>query len=212
MTIHTIGDSHSFFGFDTNKTNKSSTIINHNIRPATLAYSVGRDKLNRLDIRKFDDIKDNDILIFSFGEIDCRCNIKKHTNEENYKENIDNIVINYVETIKLNVNLSKKHIKKICIYNIVPPPRKANASENKDTPFLGTDQERLNYVLYFNKKLKEYCSYNNFLFFDVYDKYSDECGFLLSKLSDGHVHIKNGKFINDFIQLHLSDHTDQKEK
>ena len=76
MTIHTIGDSHSFFGFDTNKTNKSSTIINHNIRPATLAYSVGRDKLNRLDIRKFDDIKDNDILIFSFGEIDCRCNIK----------------------------------------------------------------------------------------------------------------------------------------
>lgn len=32
MTIHTIGDSHSFIGFDTNKTNKSSNIINHHIR------------------------------------------------------------------------------------------------------------------------------------------------------------------------------------
>lgn len=110
-----------FFGFDTNKTNKYSSIINHHITPATLAYSVGRDKLNRLDIRKFDHIKDNDILIFSFGEIDCRCNLKKHTNEENYKENIENIVIKYIETIKMNVNLSKNTYKKVCIYNVVPP-------------------------------------------------------------------------------------------
>lgn len=205
MTIHTIGDSHSFFGFDTNKYNKSSNIINHHITPATLAYSVGRDKLNRLDIRKFDDIKDNDILIFSFGEIDCRCNIKKHTNEKNYKENIQNTVINYLETIKMNLNLSKNTFKKICIYNVVPPPRRKDSSENRDYPFLGTDQERLNYVLYFNKKLKEFSDYNNFLFFNVYNKYSDKFGFLLPEYSDGHVHIKNGKFIKEFIEENLLD-------
>lgn len=204
MTIHTIGDSHSFYGFDTNKTNKYSDIINHHIRPATLAYSVGRDKLNRLDISKFNNIKENDILIFSFGEIDCRCNIKKHTNKENYKQNIDNIVFNYIETIKLNVNLIKIKIKKICIYNVVPPPHKNNASENKDYPFIGTDDERLNYVLYFNNKLKEYCEYNNYLFFDVYDKYSDKMGFLLPQYSDGHVHIKDGKYINEFIKSNIS--------
>lgn len=85
-----------------------------------------------------------------------------------------------------------------------PPPRKKYAAENKDYPFLGTDQERLNYVLYFNKKLKEYCDYNNFLFFDVYDKYSDNDGFLIPEYSDGHVHIKNSKFINNFIKSNIS--------
>jgi hypothetical protein len=203
MTIHTIGDSHSFYGFDTNKTNKSSDIINHHITPATLAYSVGRDKLNRLDIRKFDNIKDNDILIFSFGEIDCRCNIKKHTTEENYKENIDNIVLNYIETIKLNISLLEIKIKKICIYNVVPPPHKNGSLENKDYPFLGTDDERLNYALYFNKKLKEHCEYNNYVFFDVYEKYSDKFGFLIPEYSDGHVHIINSKFINEFIKSNV---------
>jgi len=205
MIIHTIGDSHSWHGFNTNKSNKSSNIINHHISPATLAYSVGRDKLNRLDIRKFDDIKDNDILIFSFGEIDCRCNIKKHTTEENYKKNIDDIVNNYIETIKLNIQLSGINFKKICIYNVVPPPRRINTLENKDYPFLGSDQERLNYVLYFNYKLKHYCNINNYIFFDVYNKYSDKDGFLLRQFSDGHVHIKNGIHIEEFILSNISD-------
>ena len=70
-------------------------------------------------------------------------------------------------------------------------------------PFLGTDEERKSYVLYFNKILKEKCIENNFIFFDIYDKYLDINGFLRKDLSDDNVHIKNGKYITDFIIEHL---------
>ena len=54
-----------------------------------------------------------------------------------------------------------------------------------------------------NKKLKEYCVKYNYIFFDVYDKYTDEDGFLNTKLSDGAIHIGDGTFINDFIKQEL---------
>ncbi len=45
------------------------------------------------------------------------------------------------------------------------------------------------YVLYFNKKLKEYCINYNYIFFDIHDKYIDNDGFLRKDLSDNIVHI-----------------------
>lgn len=60
---------------------------------------------------------------------------------------------------------------------------------------LGSDEERNTYVLYFNKRLKEKCIEYGFHFFDIYDHYTDEEGFLRRDLSDGNVHIGNGEFI-----------------
>jgi len=70
-------------------------------------------------------------------------------------------------------------------------------------PFLGTDEERKKYVLYFNKKLKEKCIEYGFTFFDIYDKYIDNNGYLNKKFSDGHVHIKDGQFIKLFVEKNL---------
>jgi hypothetical protein len=53
-------------------------------------------------------------------------------------------------------------------------------------------------VLYFNEKIKEKCIENNYIFFDVYDKYTDENGFLRKDLSDGNVHIRDGVHISNF--------------
>lgn len=64
---------------------------------------------------------------------------------------------------------------------------------------MGTDEERKNYVLYFNKKLKEKCIEKEYIFFDIYDNYIDENGFLRKDLSDGIVHIGNGFYIWNFI-------------
>jgi hypothetical protein len=191
MSIHTIGDSHSYHGW--------SGIISHHLGPV-LCFSFGKKKLNICDIRNFN-IKDNDSIVFCFGEIDCRCHIHKHiTDTITYQDIINNIVDNYFEAIELNVSTSQIKLKNICVYNVVPPIQKYNTIENTEYPFLGTDEERKKYTLYFNKKLKKKCIENNYIYFDIYDKYIDENGFLKKELSDNTVHINNSLYINNFIQ------------
>lgn len=190
MSIHTVGDSHSYYGW--------SGIIHHHLGPV-LCYSFGKDKLNKCDIRNFD-IKDGDTVIFCFGEIDCRCHIHKHITETTtYQHIINNIVDDYMEAIELNITISQIKLKNVCVYNVVPPVQKCNTPENTEYPYLGTDEERKQYVLYFNEKLKEKCIEKSYIFFDVYDKYLDENGFLTKELSDGIVHISNGVYISNFM-------------
>jgi len=194
MSIHTIGDSHSYNGFD--------NIINHHLGPV-LCYSFGIEKLNRCNISNYN-IKNGDTIIFSLGEIDCRCHIHKYINNTTSYENIiNNIINNYFEAIKLNIITSNITFKHICVYNIPPPIQKYNTPENPDYPYIGTDEERKTYHLYFNKILKEKCNENNYIFFDIYDKYTDTNGFLQKDLSDGNVHIRDGIHITNFINTNL---------
>lgn len=113
----------------------------------------------------------------------------------------------YIDAIKINVDKSELTFKNICIYNVVPLMRKESCIPpmpvNTEYPILGTDLDRLNFAKYFNKKLKVACEKNNFIFFDVYDKYSDSEGFLIRELSDGRIHIKDGKYIKEFIEKNL---------
>jgi hypothetical protein len=190
MSIHTFGDSHSYFGW-------TGTIQHH--LGAVLCYSFGKEKLNRCDIRNFN-IKDGGTIVLCFGEIDCRCHIHKHiTDTISYQDIINNIVENYFEAIELNVSTSQIKLKNVCVYNIVPCVQKYNTPENPEYPYLGADEERKQYVLYFNKKIKEMCIEKKYIFFDVYDKYTDENGFLRKDLSDGNVHIRDGRYITNFI-------------
>jgi hypothetical protein len=189
MSIHTIGDSHCQFGW--------TGVINHHLGPL-LCYTFGKEKLNRCDIRNYD-IKDGDTLVFCLGEIDCRCHINKHiTDSMTYQDIINNIVENYFQTIELNISNLEIKLKNVCVYNIVPPIERYNTHENPEYPYLGTDEERKNYVLYFNEKLKEKCNEKKYIFFDIYDKYADENGFLRKDLSDSNVHIQNGVYIDNF--------------
>lgn len=193
MSIHTFGDSHSMFGF-----NKIQGIQVHHLGPI-LCHSFGIEKLNRLNIKNYL-VKDGDIVIFCFGEIDCRCHIQKHvTPDRSYTKIIDELVDNYITAIEANVNSTMK----ICIYNVVPPTSKYNTPENPQYPYRGTDDERKQYILYLNSKLKEKCADRNFIFFDVYDKYTDDNGFLNKKLSDGIVHILDESHIREFIRNEL---------
>jgi len=191
MNIHTFGDSHSRFGF------RDNPLIHTYDIASSLCYSFGRDKFGRLNIMNYN-VQENDIVIFCFGEIDCRCHINKYiTNDISYTNIIDEIIDNYFIAINLNVNqFNKLHV---CVYNVVPPVEKYNTHENTEYPYLGTDNDRQNYVLYFNKKLKEKCIQHKYIFFDIYDKYIDKKGFLSKKLSDGNVHILNGIYIHEFL-------------
>ena len=194
MVIHTFGDSHSFKGW-TNIPN----VLTHHLGPK-LCFSIGRDGIN---IKDGYNVNNGDTVIFCFGEIDCRCHIHKHiTKGNNYKQIIDNIVNNYFIEIKKAVNTFKN--LNTFIYNVVPPIQRHNTPENLAYPYLGTDDERKEYVLYFNEKLKQKCIEYNFLFFDVYNNYIDSYGFLNKSLSDGNVHIRNGVYLKEFIKNNLS--------
>jgi len=155
--------------------------------------------MKRCDIRDFN-IKDGDTIVFCLGEIDCRCHIHKHvTDTTSYQHIIDNIVDSYFEAIEVNVTVSQIKLRNVCVYNVVPPVQKYNTLESPEYPYLGTDEERKRYVLYFNEKLKEKCVEKGYVFFDVYDHYTDENGYLRKDLSDGNVHIRNGIHISRFI-------------
>lgn len=193
MTIYSLGDSHSVYGWN-------DKIKKIHLGPR-LCYSFGISEFN---YNLLNDIKCNDTLIFCFGEIDCRNHVKNYVNFENtHKKIIINIINNYI--IKINEiidNLSKNNIilKNVCIYNVVPPPREHLVYDvHYKCPFNGSDNERLSYVTCFNKILKDKCEKNNFVFFDVYKCYSDKDGFLNRGMSDGNVHIKHEKYINQFI-------------
>ena len=197
MSIHTTGDSHC------RTLGKCSSLIQCHWIPEILCYSFGKEKLNRCDIRNFN-VKNGDTIIFCFGEIDCRCHVHKHITETNTYQNIINdIVHNYFEAIKLNITTCQINFKNVCVYNVVPTCQKHNTIENFVYPFLGTDEERKKYVLYFNEKLKEKCIEYGYVYFDIYDKYTDSNGFLDKSLSDGHVHIDNSEYIKEFIENKL---------
>ena len=202
MSIHTFGDSHSCNVHSGWK--HCDNIKAHHLGPV-LCYSFGKEVLKRCNIVNFD-IKDNDSVVFCFGEIDCRCHIHKHiTNVKSYKMIIDELVVSYINAIKINLVNSKVNLKNICVYNIPPTPEK-HTIPDQDTakrPLLGSDEERKSYIIYFNECLKEKCKVNNWIFFDVYNSYCDNNGYLNKKLSDGNVHIANGVFIKKFINDYL---------
>jgi len=201
--IHTFGDSHSWNGFE-----KMPGINIHHLGPK-LMHSVGRDGLDILNIKNFS-VNDGDYVIFSFGEIDCRCHIKKYCNDENdYTKIIDNIINNYALTVEMNSNLITD--VKICLYNVPPPLKRCYVSgygmvlldPNYEFRFTASDEERQMYAEYMNYKLKQLCLEKNYIFIDVYDKYCDSEKFLEPIYSDYVLHISDPIYIKEFISEHL---------
>jgi len=203
MVLHTFGDSHSSFGF------KDIENINIHWVGPLLCYTFGNKKIDALNIKDHG-VNDNDTIIFCFGEIDCRAHIYKHVNEnKTYQEIIDNIVENYFEAIKENIS-QYKNIKTV-VYNVVPPSdvylihtkeeieTKVMIKNTNEIPWKGSNEDRKNYVIYFNLKIKELCIKYNYIFMDIYDKYSDNKGFLIREYSDKNVHITEPFFMKEFL-------------
>jgi len=199
MKIHTFGDSH---GSQYSGWLNCENVVTHHLGPV-LCYSFGKEKLNRCDIRNYN-LENGDSVIFCFGEIDCRNHVHKHiTNEINYKVIINNIIENYIEAIKENITICQKNLKHVCIYNVIPPVRYIQEAPNHPFPYLGTDEERKTYFLYFNKVLKQKCYEEKFIFFDIYDEIKDNQGFLKKEFSDGNCHLKDHFSLNKFINKYL---------
>lgn len=183
ILIHTVGDSHAWHAWL-----KIPFVQTHQLGPMTM-YRMGQD---RPIVVK--DISRDAIVVFCWGEIDCRCHIYNHPP---FPETIDKLAKDYLAAIDQN---AKTH-PNIWLFNVVPPPRKAQGQENPDYPFLGTDEERVGFVRRLNQRLRE----SEYPFVDVYAEYCDKDGFLLPEKSDGHVHIADERPLRSFVQGMLNE-------
>ena len=192
MKLYTFGDSHAFYGWE------NLTIENLEIIPFPLALdgnpitcsSFGFEKLNVLNILNYG-VKDNDIVVFQFGETDMRYIFMhnsashNHFSESTFQELMDKILDNYFIAIKQNVDQLKNLLVIVsCHYPISlvsPPPSEFRRTLHR----------------YFNTKIKEKCKEYNYVALDTYYKYADENENLNAKYSDGHVHIKNPIFVKE---------------
>ena len=104
-----------------------------------------------LDIKDYD-VKENDTVIFSFGEIDCRCHVGKYPNNE---EVIEKLVSGYLTAV--NDNVKRFSSLKTRVYKIPPPAEKNTTKDNPDYPFVCSDEERKKYVTTFNGFLRKKC-------------------------------------------------------
>lgn len=200
ITLHTFGDSHAskeHGGWDNSKMKLPISIRSNWLGPK-LMYSFARDKNKLFDKST---VFEGDIVVFCFGEIDCRCHVGKY--KPNWKKNIDSLVENYFLAIEANVSQYKDLTT--MIFNVVPQIQREHPKNawmlpyQKNAPHIGSDLERVEYTKYMNKKLSDYCKKYNYEFIDVYDCYADDQGFLIEELSDKNCHIADPLHVANFL-------------
>jgi hypothetical protein len=179
INFHTIGDSHAS-EITWGKVNVPGlNIISHHLGPMTAAsFGITKPMVN---------IEDNEWVCFCFGEIDCRDHIGK--NKVYYKEITDKIVENYLFAVR-------QYKGKKFIMSVVPANIQASAAGDP-WPCVGSDEERREYVRYFNECLRNNCG--DIIFLDIHDKYADQQGYINIRYRDAGTHIIDPVFINEFL-------------
>lgn len=212
--IHIFGDSHAAFGF-TNKPSISpheESIFIHkgNIKVPMIIdwnsctmHKVGRDGLSYLDIRKFG-VRDGDICVFTFGEIDVRMHIGRQRDvyKRALNEILDTLLGTYMRTIRGNLAFFKDIT--CVLVSTVPPATNAATQLSPSYPIHGTAADRVNIAKKLNKCLEVLAAENGFLFLNIYPLFADANGVLMRQLSDGHVHVnikENYRIKNLLIEL-----------
>jgi len=167
-------------------------------------FRIGRDDII-IGFNK-DIIQKDDIIILSYGEVDCRCHIQRQIDLGiNEDDVINELVTNYFKTIKNNVmNIDAK----IIIVGVIPPTKQydyeiLHGPILHEFSFVGSDEGRVRYTNKVNKLLEELSIINNYIYFNPYSHYERPDGTLKHELSDSIVHLGNNSFFLDkFMDLY----------
>jgi hypothetical protein len=166
-TVFLFGDSHANFNF------KGLKYPNRNLHTNSVTmHRVGRDGKKFIDFSK-KGIKKGDIVIYQFGEVDCRAHVGKQLVlgrdlETIIRELADPYISSIVENAKAYSNL------KLIVCSVPPPVPHTEESlleDHKKTnpfPVVHSNEERVLYTKTLNTRLKEKCLENNIQFFDYY--------------------------------------------
>lgn len=217
MGMYIIGDSHATF-FDqadimrSHWTGPIHTATIYQLLKKGLNLNTIREDLARSDhfvnigvfpwqcpsgIYDIPNIKEGDIVFFSFGFNDVQKNVYKYA-RDNYDNEIYNLINEYLLLLKDYENKFK--IK--CIPYSIPPnpsPSDPGASgvfsfgANGDFSTEGSSKERNIYTKYANKLLDDLSEKYELDFFNVYDEISDNEGFLKKEYSTDYIHLDCNK-------------------
>jgi hypothetical protein len=196
--IYIYGDSHGMFSFK----NLNIPYIDYHENSITM-HRIGRDnKIINFNNAEHDS---NSIICLVYGEVDCRCHIQRQIDiGRNEDDVIYELVVNYFNTIKNNIN----NYKKIIIVGVIPPTRRydyenINGPILHEFPFVGTDEDRCKYTIKVNKLIQELCNKNGYIYFNPYYYYTRDDGTLKYEFSDSIQHLgDNTFFLEKFIELY----------
>ena len=167
-------------------------------------FRIGSENI----IINFDNfISKNDVIILSYGELDCRCHIQRQINTGRDEDDIiHELVDKYFLTIRNNIIGNCKLI----IVGIIPPTKQnefetLNGPITNGFPFVGKDEDRVRFTNKVNKLLEENSNKNNYIYFNPYDHYTRQDGTLKHELSDRTVHLgDNSYFLEKFYECYQS--------
>jgi hypothetical protein len=196
--IYLYGDSHAQFSFN------GLELQNKNYYESSITmFRVGRD--NTIVNFNIHELTQNDIIVLVYGEVDCRCHIKRQIDLGKYEDDvIYELVDNYFKTIQnsgLNNNL------KIIIVGVIPPTNQSEYERINEPiwhefPFVGSDEERVRFTQKVNILLEEMSNKHNYNYFNPYSYYTREDGTFKHQYSDTTVHLKdNSVFLEKFTEL-----------
>jgi len=196
--IHIYGDSHAEYSFK----NLSLPHVNHREYSITM-FRIGRD--NTIINFNINELNPNDIIVLVYGEVDCRCHIKRQINlGRNEDDVIFELVNKYFETIKNNI-ITKP--LKVVVVGIVPTVKEidhdsesSNTTEVVEYPHVGTNEQRVRYTTKMNALLEHMSYQDGYTYFNPYSYYTDTDG-TLSHKDNLHI-IENSIVLEKFFQLY----------
>ncbi len=181
--VHVVGDSHvgPFRG--------SMPFLAHHLGAAT-AYNLNKEnsstKSNAKLFKVIKKLGKSDVVMLSFGEIDCRIHIyyqhKKSNEKYSISDLIDRTIANYGEVM---AQLKQRGVN-FCVYCVSPATKVGN---EYTYPFYGTPEVRSRINRMFNEKLRAFCKQSGYTFIDIYDKVTDKDGLMLKEYSDDDIHL-----------------------
>lgn len=150
--------------------------------------------VNEYAYQQYFNINNGDSVVFCFGEIDCRLLFSRDEILNTWKDVVDSVIPKYFEAIKSNID----YFDCVCtmVKSIDPPAKDIDIIQY---PKEGTQEHRKDVILYVNNKIKEYCETYDYMFFDTYDKYCGNDGYMNMDFCDGSNHLFDPVYYIDFL-------------
>ncbi len=184
--------SFSRFNVESTSPYKNLPIRMNWLGPITM-HRIGRDGFSAIFLPDYH-VKEHDIVVFVFGEIDSRAHIGKQRDHSKRPVNeiIDTLVQNYLATIQKNKALYKNIT---CVVYSVNP-----ACGEPSQAFYGSLDERILITQQLNARLKQACKETDILFLDIAQHYATPRGDLNPDIMlNGHIHFNH----NGLVKLEL---------